>query len=452
MIRNLIFIVLLWILAGQALATSAFYINRTSEPIKVSLMVETSHPVEEGKQYRLPDNAERNTMVIPPYTKMKVASFNRYNGIINGGVYNYYWAIAQRNSNGDWETKQYNPIAQLQLKGHASGTHLKLGFKGRELITSYNADVIDSYGIDETHTEFGAKAIYTSGYDNIEFVISEHQLYPPDTRDNTLRVATYNLWMIPAVSSDINARASLMEHSLSGYDVLAFQEAFSNRRRRLFDDLSEEYTYQTQVLGGDSGALYDGGVVTLSRYPILEADYLVFDHCSSTDCHADKGIVYTKIEKNGQIYHVFNTHLASFGTRKAKRLRRLQLGLLRTFMLTKNIPEDEAVIYAGDFNVDKNNHFSEYQLMLSILEVEPPTFAGYTQGTFDPSINKYAAAKYSGGTNTSYLDYVFTSKRHRPATQKLNTVRLKQRVSDSTWGEWHLSDHFSVDGHFVFEE
>ncbi|WP_341665004.1 sphingomyelin phosphodiesterase [Vibrio sp.] len=449
MIRAINFAVLLWVISFQASAiTSVSYINRTSKPIKVELLVDTTAWVEEGNQYRLlTDN-----LIIPPYGKAKVADFNRYYGIVNGARYDYYFPIRFLNNDGNWEVPYQAPTAQVRFKGHGAGTTLSYGFHNRTLKTDYNPYVIELYGQDGLHTEYGVKAIYTSGFDNVEFVVSEHHIADIDYDENTLNVATYNLWMIPSVSQDIASRTSMMDHNLSGYDVLALQEAFSSDREALFNELSEEYIYRTNVVGGESMAMYDGGVVTLSRHPIIETDALVFDHCSGTDCYADKGIVYTKIDKLGKIYHVFNTHLASFDTPAAKRLRRLQLGLLRTFMLTKSIPEDEAVIYAGDFNINKNSDFYEYLLMLSTLEVDPPEYKGYTRGTFDPVINTYASSDYSGGDSVEYLDYVFVSAEHRRASENSNTVKLQQRVSYGTWSKWHLSDHFSVGGRFVFDE
>ena len=120
-------------------------------------------------------------------------------------------------------------------------------------------------------------------------------------------------------------------------------------------------------------------------------------------------------------------------------------------MLTKQIPEDEAVIYAGDFNIDKNSDFVEYLLMLATLEVDPPAYMGYTAATFEPKINPYALAKYSGGEKSEFLDYVFVSLEHRRASNNTNTVKLKQRINKDQWGQWHLSDHFSVVGNFTFD-
>lgn len=448
MMRTLTIATLLWAMTFQALATSVYYINRTDEPVRIYFRAEAAAPIENGNQYRLTSQQ----IIIPAYQRVKVADFNRYYGIVNGATYDYFMHVERANGSGGWIEETGTPVAQLRLVGHGAGTTLSYGYEWFVLKTDYNPYVTTLNRGDGRHTEFGVKAIYTSGFDDVEFVIADHDIADMEYRDHVLTVATYNLWMIPSVSSDIDARAALMEHSLSGYDVLVLQEAFSSARDPMFDALELEYPYQTDVVGGDSAALYDGGVVTLSRYPILETDALVFDHCSGTDCYADKGIVYTKIDKNGQIYHIFNTHLASFNTSAAKRLRRLQLGLLRTFMLTKQIPADEVVIYAGDFNIDKNSDFMEYLLMLATLEVDPPTYLGYREATFDPSINSYASAKYSGGSQSEYLDYVLVSSEHRRAFENTNTVKLKQRVSEETWGEWHLSDHFSVEGQFVFDE
>lgn len=451
MTRKLIMVALLWLMAFQSMATSAYYINRTDSPIRVSLITDTTAPVEEGNQYHLPEHNPQGVLVIQPYQKAKLATFNRYYGIENGATYNYYFHVSRQNEEGDWYEDSRMPLAQLKFEGHGAGTHLSYGYKDWNLKTDYDPYVVKLHDQNGNHTEYGMKAIYTSGFDDVEFVIAEHHVPMPEERSNAISVGTYNLWMIPAVSSDITERANLMEHSLSGYDVLALQEAFASDRDALFDSLSREYPYKTDVVGGDSMAMYDGGVVTLSRYPILETDAIIFNHCSGTDCHADKGIVYTKIDKNGQIYNIFNTHLASFSTPEAKRLRRLQLGLLRTFMLTKQIPSNEVVIFAGDFNIDKNSDFLEYLLMLATLEVDPPAYDGHREATFDPTINRYARANYSGGETVEYLDYVLVSSEHLRARKNINTVQLKQRVSYATWDDWHLSDHFAVNGEFEFD-
>ncbi|EFP95457.1 sphingomyelin phosphodiesterase [Vibrio caribbeanicus] len=444
-------ITLLLLFSFRVNATSAFYENRTEQPIRVRLIVNATAPAYAGDQYHLPPESDFGTVVIPPFKKAKVATFNRYYGLENGGMYDYYFLVYQLDENGNWFAKQDAPLAQIRLFGHGAGSTLSYGYKDRELKTDYNPYVIELYGLEGHHQEYGVKSIYTSGFDDVEFVLAEHTIADTEAREHALRIATYNLWMIPSVSLDISERATILDHTLSGYDVLTLQEAFSSDRDALFDALSGEYFYRTDVVGGDSMALYDGGVVTLSRYPILETDSIVFEHCSGTDCYADKGIVYTKIDKLGQIYHIFNTHLASFSTPAAKRLRRLQLGLLRTFMLTKEIPQDEAVIFAGDFNIDKNNDFLEYLLMLATLEVDPPLYTGYRDATFDPRINPYAQSQYSGGDTIEYLDYILVSSEHKRARQNINQVKLNQRVTAATWGEWHLSDHFGVEGHFVFD-
>lgn len=446
MIKKLCSAFFLWAITSQALATSVYYINRTSKPIVINLEVEATVPVSNGNQYHLPiDN-----LIIWPYQKAKIADFNRYYGIKNGATYDYFLSVSRLTNDGRWERKPQDPIAQMRFIGHGSGTYLSYGYKNQALMTNYTPYILHRYNQNGQHTEFGVKAIYTSGFDDVEFVVSEHTISNIDSDSSTLNVASYNLWMLPSISSSITARASLMNHNLSGYDVLTLQEAFSSDREILFDALADEYGYKTEVIGGNSNAMYDGGVVTFSRHPIIETDSLVFEHCSGTDCYADKGVVYTKIDKAGEIYHIFNTHLASFNTPAAKRLRRLQLGLLRTFMLTKAIPSNEAVIYAGDFNIDKNSDFIEYLLMLATLDVNPPTFRGYTGSTFDPNINPYAASNYSGGSAVEYLDYVLVSRNHRRAKTNTNTVKLNQRLSSETWGSWHLSDHFAIDGNFEF--
>ncbi|MEZ9426429.1 MULTISPECIES: sphingomyelin phosphodiesterase [Vibrio] len=446
MIKKLCSTLIIWAIASQALATSLYYINRTDKPILINFSIDSSEPVSNGYQYRLTEN----DLVIWPYQKAKVADFNRYYGLVNGATYDYFLTISRLTNEGTWEPKPQEPVSQLRLVGHGSGSTLSYGYKDQGMMTDYNPYILHRYNQDGYHSEFGVKAIYTSGFDDVEFVVSEHTINDFDQDPNTLNVGSYNLWMLPGVSSNITSRASVLDHTLSGYDVLTLQEAFSSDREILFNALAEEYAFRTEVVGGGTSAMYDGGVVTFSRHPIIETDSIVFEHCSGTDCYADKGVVYTKVDKDGEIYHIFNTHLASFNTPAAKRLRRLQLGLMRTFMLTKDIPSNEAVIYAGDFNIDKNSDFVEYLLMLATLDVDPPEFRGYTNATFDPTINPYAAYKYSGGADVEYLDYVFVSRMHKRATSNTNTVKLHQRLSSDTWGSWHLSDHFAVNGNFEF--
>ncbi|WP_104037198.1 sphingomyelin phosphodiesterase [Vibrio jasicida] len=448
MIRKFSYVVIFWLISYQASSSSVYYINRTSLPVKVIVRASSTASVEEGKQYQL----YNENMVISAYGRAKVADINRYNGLESGHTYDFDFFLSYQNPDGSWDTDLRLIRPRVRLEANIYGSRMLHGFSSRMLAGHSEPLTQDVYLANNKHREFGIKPIYRAGFDDIEIVISEHEATKVEHNPNVLNIASYNLWMIPSISLDIYARAKEIDHYLTGYDVLVLQEAFSGYREELFDDLAFEYPYKTDVLNGGGGALYDGGIITMSKYPIIDTDYLVFEHCTGTDCYADKGIVYVKINKNGVPYHIFNTHLASYETLEAKRLRRLQLGLLRTFMLTKQIPEDEAVIYAGDFNIDKNSDVVEYLLMLATLEVSPPEYRGYTLATFDPNINKYARAQYSGGVKAEFLDYIFVSNRHRQAFSNTNTVKLMQKVSSDTWGKWHLSDHFSVIGHFIFDE
>jgi len=86
----------------------------------------------------------------------------------------------------------------------------------------------------------------------------------------------------------------------------------------------------------------DGGLVTLSRFPILESENLTYSVGVFSDSLAAKGALYTKIEIKGEHMLVFNTHTnasyVSTDVREVKaslEARELQTIELRDFINVK---------------------------------------------------------------------------------------------------------------------
>jgi sphingomyelin phosphodiesterase len=59
-----------------------------------------------------------------------------------------------------------------------------------------------------------------------------------------------------------------------------------------------------------SGYLIDGGLLTISRFPITEQRFQPFRFGVLSDTLAMKGVLYTRIElEKERTLHLFNTHL-----------------------------------------------------------------------------------------------------------------------------------------------
>jgi len=57
-----------------------------------------------------------------------------------------------------------------------------------------------------------------------------------------------------------------------------------------------------------SSYVTDGGLLILSRFPILEVEFRPFDYGVLADAISYKGVLYAKIEVDGRLLHLFTTH------------------------------------------------------------------------------------------------------------------------------------------------
>lgn len=234
---------------------------------------------------------------------------------------------------------------------------------------------------------------------------------------------------------------------LAGQDVIILGEAFSpDYRRIIVMGFQPQYPYHSRVPYHtppvNNGKALDGGVVILSKWPIVNGDglgeqRLFGSACNGTtgsgnDCMADKGVIYVKINKEGQFYHIFGTHLDSGWDRADREARRKQLEIIKQFIVDKQIPLAEAVIVGGDMNIDPFKLPGEYGDMLSILDVIP----GRHEGVTTPE------GRYVTHTGGDHLDYVLYSDVHLKPRLAINQILENQG----------LSDHYPVIGRFIFPE
>ncbi|KAF9916402.1 hypothetical protein BX616_003845, partial [Lobosporangium transversale] len=217
--------------------------------------------------------------------------------------------------------------------------------------------------------------------------------------------------------------------------------------------------YQTPTLGrnkngwdstsGEYSWVYpeNGGVAIMSKWPIKQKHQFIFSHGCGWDKLSNKGFVYAVLDYKGTNIHVFGTHTQSddsqCGQGEAASYRAQAMDAWRRFIDSRNIPKNELVIMAGDFNIDRDTN--EFKDLLTRLDVhQPTTYKGHAW-TYDPKNNQIA--RYNDPNHPQqYLDYVFTDKRHlavRSAIQtSLNIQSPQYHLQGVAYNEY--SDHYPV--------
>ncbi len=313
--------------------------------------------------------------------------------------------------------------------------------------------------------------------------------------NNQFNVLTYNIFNRPYIVSHdgqiertcrIPAQISEQIASHNNIDAIVIEEAFTNgchpgtELRTLL--AHDGWPYSTETLNS-SLSLSNGGVFIASKWPITFTAQDVFNHCTGSDCLAAKGVVYARINKSvaGQsiagknrasTYHLFATHLNAWDGKKEAAVRLAQAEQLMAFITQQHIPKNEAVIVAGDLNINRLGNAlsqSEIKHVFNALSVAMPEITGGQQSTIDPTRNPLA---FESGEHPLWLDYVLYSRQYlTPVESSMQSIVLQTTQAfkvcmqailqpytvdpDSAWcGKTlyliDLSDHYPVLGRFKY--
>lgn len=429
-------------LCGPAFAETAVYVQNNT-PFQFQVGVEQTGTSLGGDSWR------RGAPLINPGKRDVVLRFNRDEGITDGKRFYFTTTLSKDGS--------ALRLGQ-QLLGQTINSHLWQNLSGPGFSHDWSDDRTTHtavWNLPQLSIRVLYRAFFTGTDDNIEYILQ--YTYPVEARDaETFDVLAYNIYMRPTslFKNGQSLRARLLPAQLHGYDALIFSEAFDDdTRAELLNGLRTEYPYATSILGSDRGVEQDGGVIIVSRWPIVAQDQRRFGSiCSGSDCQADKGVLYARIERGARFYNLFGSHTQAWPTPAGAQVRAQQFRIIRQFIDSKSIAAGEPVLIGGDLNVDRLKFPEEFRQMLQILNAECPPHQGYAY-TWDSTTNDLA--EKTGGFE--YLDYILWSKAHLKPAASLNEPRILRAAQE--WKEfgweyamWDLSDHYPVYGRFNFTQ
>ena len=376
---------------------------------------------------------------LQPYKQTYAAELSRYSGVKAGEVFDFYILLGESHLS-----------LAIKLEGTIWGSNISYTFADPE-----------SLELDEYHTDrsiyakfkgkyqYYFKASYTGGYDKITLVIDE--IKPPQPRDpNTLSLVTYNTWMLSYVGRYMSIRDKLIANAIHNHDVVFMQEVFRRENEQdIIWTMQQYFPHMSNKLNGGGSNTYDGGVLTFSKYPIVQQAQHIFENCKGTDCSADKGILYTKIMKGDSPLHLFNIHLGAWNSQAYRNVRTLQVGEIFAFIDQLDLPNNEPVIIGGDFNIAKNKFPLDFEQMQRVLDLEEPTLEGPLEYSFDPYLNEHLS--YSEESDRERLDYILY-RNNGSISSSSSQIIVPRNFQEDMWGVWDLSDHFAVSAQFTIAD
>ncbi|CAK4651731.1 hypothetical protein LEN26_020555 [Aphanomyces euteiches] len=181
-----------------------------------------------------------------------------------------------------------------------------------------------------------------------------------------IRVLSLNVFMRPPGIQEPHGdykelRFEFLKRKVLQYDVVLLQEMFvaaSGRAARLISFARQNgllyhagSVYPTLM----SSQLVDGGLLILSRFPIVKTAIHRFSTCCGSDALASKGVVYTQLQivphNSRALLDVFTTHTQAGIRKLPTEIRWRQIQELATFVRQHN-QDGVPAILGGDFNLD----------------------------------------------------------------------------------------------------
>lgn len=192
----------------------------------------------------------------------------------------------------------------------------------------------------------------------------------PSPKISKVRFLTLNLYLRPPPihenESDYKELRTqyFIEHILPNYDIVCLQEVFdlfNSRKERIISaalELGFTGWAESPVPSFWSTCVIDGGLLILSRFPILETAWKEFRIGTFPDSLCDKGALYCKLDVGGTPVSVITMHTqSSYPTIRLhdfvfyREVRRQQLRTARALVDEKYVP-GELMVLLGDLNVD----------------------------------------------------------------------------------------------------
>ena len=253
----------------------------------------------------------------------------------------------------------------------------------------------------------------------------------PETK-NEINLLTYNIFLRPPLiktnkNDHKNSRVEEFIKTVHNFDIICLQEAFGlwNKRKQKLVKMAQKqgFVYFKECPNPPMFSTYplDGGLITLSRYPIVDSEFGHYPYSILADSAAYKGVLYTKINVNDNFLHVFTTHTqATHGNKfdpETFITRGDQLLSFRQFldkMMAKYYTKGDVVILCGDFNVNaRQPNFS-----LSGIEEDYVPLKLYPSLAQDGYCNEYENMKaiLSRNNEDQITDLVYESLGFFPPT------------------------------------
>ena len=423
----------LLVLLCTTLTTPAF-----SQTTNISVLNNTLQPLEVV--------AGDTVHTIAPYAKKELLRVERNTGFKPGEVTTF-----------DLDWQHWDLHYQMQRTGEWIGSSIASSVRladepDQPIFEQENFAQLPLVGDDASASFYGAstKSIAKIYADVSLGIDGPHPRYHRQPEANHLTVLTLNTQLMPLYAGTYNKlnnpghRAKVIPSLVKDYDVVMMQELYDRDYRATVTALmAEDYPYHTKVIGDGTMNLLTGGVMIFSHWPIDQVQTTKYTACDGIDCLADQGGQLARVTKQGKSYYILATHTQSEASVAATTARQEQLSQLRVMLDGADVPTDAPVIMAGDLNVDA---YTDEEAALSAKFPHAPYHPAGLKYTYDTELNSMVVED-----NRQLLDYMLVLDGWQAPKQNQTRVRVMRKLADPVmWPDVDLSDHFGVEGDFVF--
>ncbi len=263
-----------------------------------------------------------------------------------------------------------------------------------------------------------------------------------------LKVLSWNIYMLPGiVSSNQAARAEAIGELLAttDYDIIAFQEAFHRKARKIISrHLQPAFSFQAGPANQKGIAFRThSGLWVFSKHPIVATHTISFRTRKGADALSRKGALLIEIEVGQERVQIINTHLQNAGDPWLKHSQCVELfhRLLKVHQ-RHGVPQ----IVCGDFNFNRHEDSDNYHQVLKTLDGDDGNIASEMKYSYDRQGNDLHVER---GNKQELIDYILVRSNRCWFQSAERYVRRFQK----RWHKSHadLSDHYPIEALLQFQ-